>query len=145
MLFNSLIGCRGKLAIGDLSRDRALEYLFARHTNDYSECMELVARPVELLTVLLKAAKLFELEAVFDESLWKIDGLAFGAYLPADYMGFGAVLMAGGDNLVWKIGYDVFKVEDFTASWPTGKPAPQSSLVASISLLASLLYPDRQP
>lgn len=144
MLFNSLIHCEGRLARADVPRNRALDYLLARCENDYSHCLELVARPVELLTVLLKASGLFELEAIFDESLWKIDGLAFSAYLPVDYMNYGDLLMEGGDNLVWAIGHDVFKIEDFTASWPAAKAAPQNPLVASLAVAASLLYPDRQ-
>lgn len=144
MLFNSMIQCEGRLASADVPRDRALEYLLARRESEFSNCLELVARPVALLTVLLKASAIFDLENVFDESLWKIDGLAFGAYLPADYMNYGDLLMEGGDNLVWAIGQDVFKTEDFTASWPTGKATPQSPLVGSLALAASLLYPDRQ-
>lgn len=143
-LFHSLIQCQGKLASFDLPRDRALDYLIARHRKDYSDCLELVARPVDLLTVLFKSASLFSLEPVFDESLWKIDGLAFGAYLPMDYMQYGASFMEHGNNLVWGIGYDVFKVQDFAASWPREKVVPQNPLVASLALAASLLYLDRQ-
>lgn len=143
-LFHSLIQCRGRLASFNLPHDRALDYLIARHRNDYSDCLELVARPVDLLTVLFKSAGLFSLETVFDESLWKIDGLAFGAYLPADYMQYGASFMEHGNNLVWRIGYDVFKVQDFATSWPQAKVVPQSPLIASLALAASLLYLDRQ-
>jgi hypothetical protein len=144
LLFNSLIQCEGKVARGDLPRDRALDYLVARRQNDYSDLMDLVARPVDLLTVLLKAAVHLDLEDVFDESLWKIDGLAFSAYMPSDYVKFGDRLMEGGENLVWLIGYDVFKTADFVASWPAPKTSPQTPLVASLAIAASLLYPDRQ-
>ena len=104
----------------------------------------LVARPIDLLTVLLKAASLFELEAIFDESLWKIDGVAFSAYLSTNYMNYGVSLMEGGENLVWRIGFDVFKTAEFGVSWPAAKTVPQSPLVAALALAASLLYPDRQ-
>jgi hypothetical protein len=144
MLFNSLIQCEGRLASADVPRDRALEYLIARRESNFSNCLELVARPIASLTVLLKASVVLDLQDVFDESLWKIDGLAFGAYLPADYANYGDPLMEGGDNLVWTIGQDVFRTEDFTASWPTLRAAPQNSLVGSLALTASLLYPDRQ-
>jgi hypothetical protein len=94
--------------------------------------------------VLLKAAVQLGLGEVFDESFWKIDGLSFSAYLPADYVQFGDRLMEGGENLVWSIGYDVFKTADFVASWPALKTSPQTPLVASLAIAASLLYPDRQ-
>lgn len=144
LLFNSLIHCQGRIARSDLPRDRTLEYLLARRGNDFSQSMDLVVRPTDLLTVLLKAAGLFELEAIFDESLWKIDGVAFSAYLPTNYMNYGASLMEGGENLVWTIGSDVFRTAGFGASWPAVSTLPQSPLVASLALAASLLYPDRQ-
>ncbi len=144
LMFNSLIQCEGRIARDDVPRDRALEYLLARRGNDFSQSMDLVARPIDLLTVLLKAAPLFELEAIFDESLWKIDGVAFSAYQPTNYMNYGASLMEGGENLVWKIGFDVFRTAEFCASWPAAKTVPQGPLVASLALAASLLYSDRQ-
>lgn len=144
LLFNSLIQCEGRIARDDMPRDRALEYLFARRGNDFSQSMDLVARPIELLTVLLKAAGLFGLEAIFDESFWKIDGVAFSAYFPTNYTNYGSYRMEGGENMVWTIGFDVFRTAEFSASWPATKTAPQSPLVASLVLAASLLYPDRQ-
>jgi Caspase domain len=144
LMFHSLIQCEGRIARGTLPRERALEYLRARRENDFAHSIDLVARPIDLLTVLLKAASLYELEAIFDESLWKIDGVAFSAYQPTNYMNYGASLMEGGENLVWTIGFDVFRTAEFSASWPAAKIVPQSPLVASLALVASLLYPDRQ-
>ena len=144
LLFNSLIQCEGNIARDDLPRDRALEYLLARRGNDFSQSVDLVARPIDLLTVLLKAAGLFGLEAIFDRSLWKIDGVAFSAFLPTSYMNYVASLMEGGENMVWTIGFDVFRTAEFGASWPAAKAAPQSPLVASLVLAASLLAPNRQ-
>jgi Caspase domain len=144
LLFNSIIQCKGNLARVDLPRDKALEYLLARRESNFANCHDLVARPIASLAVLLKASVAFNLEEVFNESLWKIDGLAFGVYLPSDYKNYGHPQMDSGENLVWTIGRDVFKVEDFAASWPAGKVTPQSPLVASLALMASLLYPDRQ-
>lgn len=144
LMFYSLTQCEGRVARSKLPRDRALDYLLARHQNEFSVAMDLVARPTELLTVLLKAAGRFGLEAIFDESLWKLDGVALSAYRPTSYMNYGAPLMEGGENLVWTIGFDVFRVAEFSASWPAATNIPQSPLVASLALAASLLYPDRQ-
>jgi hypothetical protein len=144
LLFNSLIQCEGRIARDNIPGDRALEYLLARHKGDFSNSADLVARPIELLTVLFKAATLFELEDILDESLWKIDGVAFSAYLPKNYTSYGASVMEGGENLVWQIGFDVFRTAEFSASWPVAKAVPESSLTASLALAASILYPDRQ-
>lgn len=144
LMFYTLVQCKGKVAISDLPRDRALEYLISRHKNDFSESADLVARPLDLLAVLLKAADVFGLGSVLDESLWKLDGVALSAYLPANYMDYGSSLMTDGENLLWTIGFDVFRTSDFIASWPSKKTMPQSQIVASLALIATLIYPDRQ-
>lgn len=145
LIFRSLVECGGKLAQCDLPPERALDYLLARHNDDYSGCPDLVERPIETLTVLLKAARLFGLEEIFDESLWKIDGIDFLSYMPDSYLHFCAPIMDGGKNLIWSIGHDVFRTSDFKATWPDAEPKPQSTLVAALAVLASLLYPNRQP
>lgn len=145
MVFHSLVQSEGSLARWDLPPERALDYLLARRSNDYSACTDLIERPIETLTVLLRASSLFGLEEIFDESLWMLDGVHFSAYIPADYLQFSALTMDGGQSLVWAIGRDVFKTGDLTATWPLSTPSPQSPLVASLAIVASLLFPDRQP
>lgn len=144
-VFHSLVQCAGKLARWDLPPERALDYLLARRNNDYSGCADLVERPIETLTVLLRASKLFRLDEIHDESLWKIDGLHFSAYVPADYLHFSAPTMERGQSLIWSIGHDVFRTGDLAATWPPSAPSPQNPLVAALAVVASLLYLDRQP
>jgi hypothetical protein len=145
LVFHSLVQCSGKLARWDLPPERALDYLLARRDNDYSACADLVERPLETLTVLLRTSKLFGLDETFDESLWKIDGIPFSAYIPASYLHFNAPMMEAGQNLIWSIGHDVFKTGDLAATWPSSMPSPQTPLVSALAVVASLLYSDRQP
>ena len=93
----------------------------------------------------MKAASLLGLGEVFDESLWKIDGVSFSAYLNVDYYQYGADRMTGGQNLVWTVGHDVFRVADLFRSWPEPSPRHPSDLIAGVAVLASLLYSDRVP
>lgn len=141
-LFHSFIKCGGHVARIDIPPEKTLDYLLARKANDFSESRELVAQPNASLTVLLKAAHLMDLAEIFDDSLWKIDGLSFSAYLNDDFSQYGAQMMGGGQNLVWTIGQDVFRVEDLVKSWPA-TPTPRSNQETAIVILASLLYPDR--
>lgn len=53
--------------------------------------------------------------------------------------------MTGGQNLVWTIGQDVFRVADLARTWPQSIPRPQSDLEAAVAVLASLHYPNRVP
>jgi Caspase domain len=145
LVFYSLIQCKGKLARWDLRPEKALDYLLARRSGDFSNCSELIERPLGTLTVLLKASKLFNLEEVFDQSLWKIDGLHFAAYLPSDYQQFSVPVMKGGQNAVWSIGQDIFRIAELALSWPPAMQRPQNWLIAQVAVVSSLLYPNRVP
>lgn len=145
LLFHSFVKCRGQLARGDIPLDKVLDYLVARHANDFTQIAELIERPNESLTVLLRSAMLLNLDEVFDQSLWEIDGVNFSAYLCSDFSQFGADLMVGGENLIWAIGTDVFRVTDLNSTWPPSPPRPESELSAALAVLASLLYPNRIP
>lgn len=145
LLFNSFVACRGELARWDIPPEKTLDYLVARRENDFAQADNLVEQPNESLTVLVKAAALLGLGEVFDESLWKIDGVSFAAYLNDDFSQYGADMMTGGQNLVWTVGHDVFRIADLVRTWPEPSPRPRSDLIAAVAVLASLLYPDRVP
>lgn len=145
LLFHSFVACQGQLARWDIPPERTLDYLLARRANDFAQAADLVERPNESLTVLMKAAALLDLGEVFDESLCRVDGVSFAAYLTADFSKYGADMMTGGQNLVWTIGHEVFRVADMVRTWPQSIPRPQSELEAAVAVLASLLYPNRVP
>jgi len=143
LLFSSLIDCKGQVACDDIAPEKVLNYLSARHGDDFSTAHNLVGRPSETTTVLFKVAGLLGLDEVFDPDLWELDGHAFTAYLPGDFAQFGANLIEGGTNLVWTVGHDVFRVGDVIATWPTSEVKPKSDVAAASAVLASLLYQDR--
>ncbi|MDD5389375.1 MAG: caspase family protein [Gallionellaceae bacterium] len=145
LLFHSFVTCRGQLARWDIPPEKTLEYLLARRANDFTQTADLVERPNESLTVLMKAAALLGLGEVFDESLWKVDGVGFAAYLNADFSQYGEDMMTGGQNLVWTVGHNVFRVDDLVRTWPQPTPRPESDLKEAVAVLASLLYPNRVP
>lgn len=145
LLFYSLTTSGGRVARGDLPAEDALTYLLAKMVGDYSGAAELIERPMETITVLLKAARLFDLDEIFDEALWRIDGVSFSAYMPADLAHFSDEIMRGGENFVWAIGHDVFRTTDFLATWPSLMPEPTTAVSKALSVLAALTLPDRQP
>jgi hypothetical protein len=145
LLYNSLIACKGEVARADIPADKVLDYLIARQRGDFASVFELVERPDETTAVLLKAAALFGLDEVFDLALWELDGHVFLAYLNGDFAQFGAETMSGGENLVWTIGHNIFRVSDLVANWPSAAPRPSDNVTAAGAVLASLLYPDRTP
>lgn len=145
LLFYSLTTSGGRVARGDLLPEDALAYLLTKMAGDYTGAAELIERPMETITVLLKAARLFNLEEVFDDALWRLDGVGFSAYIPADFAHFNDEIMRGGENFVWTIGRDVFRTTDFLATWPTIASAPAKTISRALSVLAALTLPDRQP
>lgn len=145
LLMHSLAAAGGQVARGDLSAEDALVYLLAKASGDYSQAAELIERPQETLTVLLKAAPLFGLADTFDEALWRLDGVNFAAYIPADMAQFNDEIMRGGQNVVWSIGHDVFKTRDFLAMWPPTMPCAGSAVNKALAVLSALTLPDRQP
>lgn len=143
LLFYSLVNCQGRLARWDISPDKTLDYLLSRDTGDFEQTAELVERPNETLTVLLKAAGLMDLGEVFDDSLWKVDYVSFAAYINQDFAQYSLEMMTGGQNMVWTVGRDVFRTDEFTQTWPNPSPHPESDTEAALVVLASLLYPNR--
>lgn len=143
LLFYSLVSCQGQLASRSIPTENTLSYLIARQANDYDEIQDHVARPVETFTVIARAGVALDLADVFDESLWKIDGLTFFAFLPKKYSNFGLDVIEDGENLVWTIGQDVFRIEDLVRTWPANLGRPDSAEEAAIGIFSSLLFPDR--
>jgi hypothetical protein len=143
-LFHSVVQCAGQLARWDLPPSRALDYLRARAAEDFSPCFDLVERPIETLTVLLRIARVLDLDEVFDDSLWMLDGVPFSAYVPNDWHQYGLPLMDDGENLCWSVGHDVFLCSDLAANWAS-VPEPPDNLVSGLAVVSCLLREDRVP
>jgi Caspase domain len=145
LLFYSLTTSGGRVARWDLPADDALAYLLAKMSNDYSGATGLIEQPQETITVLLKTAGFFDLQEVFDEALWRLDGISFSAYMPSTLSGFNKEIMRDGKNFIWTIGHDVFRTTDFLSTWPPLMPTPATAITKALSVLTALTLPDRQP
>ncbi|RMR31021.1 Peptidase C14 caspase catalytic subunit p20 [Pseudomonas syringae pv. coriandricola] len=144
LLFNSVVICEGKLARYDIAPEKALSYLLSREHMNFTNTYELVEKPIETLSVILRAAKIFDLEDVLDEDLWQVDGLSFSCYRPTSYKNYSSMVMEGGTNEGWQIGFDVFRVEDFIQSW-TVCCESEENIVYKLAIFGSLLLEDRVP
>jgi hypothetical protein len=144
MAFNGLVANQGKLLRANVTGEQTLDYILASDSKDFSTVVDAIKRPNETLTVFLRVAAALDLADVIDEHLWLLDGVGFTAYIKAEYSDFGDAVMAGGENFVWGIGYDIFRASEFQDVWPA-IARPPTELVTNLSLLAALLYPDRVP
>jgi Caspase domain len=144
LLYNSLISCEGYPADVDIAPDQVLNYLLNRHSGKLQNNLELVARPNYTTTVLLRTARLFDLEDIFDDDLWRLDGVPFAAFVPRDFGQSADRIIEGGENAVWIIGHDVFRISDLNTTWPADiTRKPDSPVLATSVVMASLVYPDR--
>ena len=142
-LMRSVIEVRGALARWDLDGDQAFEYVVARASGQLERVPQFVEFPSETLTVLLKASEVMRLSETLDPKLWRLDGVSCCAYLTDDFRQFGRSTMLGGSNLVWTVGDEVCRLEEFTKTWPSHAEVKPSANLRSGALLASLVLPDR--
>jgi hypothetical protein len=143
-MFASAIECRGRVARVDIEPSKILSYLISRIDQADDPNLELVAQPTELVSVLLRASRLFDLHDEFDLSLSALDHLAINAYLPDEYRGFADEVISGGSNIVRHIGHDIWTVDELETSWPVVQQ-PSGPGQAMAAIVASLLCPDRSP
>lgn len=141
-LFSSAVSCKGRVASRYIEPDKILAYLLARHNDMLAKRLDLVSQPTELVTVLLRAARLFELADEFDGSLVQLDHLAINAYLPESYLGFASERIEGGVNATFQIGHEVWTVSDIENAWPDFA-LPSSLAEGLASILSSLIFTDR--
>ena len=144
MFYNSYLSSQGNITACDVPSDRMLDYIQARRSGQFAAVLDVIESPGQAFTVLLRAAVLLGLEDVFDEDIWEVDGISFLAYMTPEFGQYGLERMDGGENYVWRVGLDVFQVQDLTGSWPQISN-PSNSLEARAVVAASLLYPDRIP
>jgi len=143
-LFHSALGCEGRVAISSIDPEKVLTYLIARQKQVLADHLDLVGQPTELVTVLLRAARYFDLVDVFDLSLHHLDHLVISAYLPEAYSGFGEKQIEGGVNATFRIGHEVWSIGDIERVWPeVAQPKAAAEKLAAI--LSSLIFPDRVP
>ncbi|MFJ7788957.1 caspase domain-containing protein [Pseudomonas sp. NPDC096925] len=144
LLFYSITECKGKLSRCDLSAEHFLTYLMARKNQKLTEVYELIERPIETLSVLLRASKIFEIDNIIDTDLWRIDGLSFSSYHPPSYKHYSSLKMDGGENKFWQIGFDVFRTNDFVQTWNANLEI-YSTGDLELATISALLLEDRVP
>jgi len=143
-LFASAIQCRGRVARVNIDPSKILSYLISRIDQADEPNLELVAQPTELVSVLLRASRLFDLHEEFDLSLSALDHLAINAYLPDEYRGFADEVISGGINVVRHIGHDIWTVDELETTWPVVQQ-PSGPGQAMAAIVASQLCSDRSP
>jgi hypothetical protein len=79
----------------------------------------------------VRAASLFSLGEVFDDTLHVLDHTTIVAYVPDDYQHFGNEVIRSGENATYFVGHDIWRTADLEAAWP---PA------ATVAPIAAAIY-----
>ena len=141
-LFNRMVRTTGRILRVDPAGEDVVNYLLAVNNGDYSAVEYAIERPTETLAVVLRAAFLAGMGDLIDDDLWLLDDCSFMAFVPDSYETFDDSCIAGGRNLEWHIGNQVFKVDEFSKTWPS-IAGPSEAAERTLCMMASLLFPDR--
>ena len=142
-LYMSALEARAAFASPRIAEDELLRFLIARATGRPDRILSSLARPTELLAVMLRGAALLGLDDDFDPHLVRLDGTELNAFLPAAYDGFGEAVVREGINVGYGIGREIFTVAELEAVWqPAVDPEGEQW---GLAILAALLIPDRTP
>ena len=142
-MFTSAVSVGGNFASAHIEGSQILEFLMARQTGEMDDIQSSLARPTELLTVLIRAASVFSLDDEFDPWLIRFDGVDLNAFLPEDYENYADDTIRNGVNAGYRIGQDIFTVAELESAWQEA-PNPIGE-ERTVAILAALLMPDRTP
>jgi hypothetical protein len=100
-----------------------VDYLLLKASSPLESEASFLQAPSELLSVILLAAALFDLDEPIDDSLIELDHKSFSFYVPSSHGEFWRYEIEGGRTLVFqlgeglKAGYGIWSVQDMHRSW----------------------------
>jgi hypothetical protein len=149
---NSLIASHASVASPDIDPQRVFEFLNRRLDGNFGDAFDLLARPCELLSVLLLMGHYFGLQDALDPDLHLLDHVSLNVFVPRDHREFAKRTIRNGINHTYEIGREIWTVEDFSLLWDADcvaqintDPYVKLTSVKIGALYAALLFPDRSP
>lgn len=149
-LYNDYFFFGKKVAKTKLQHADVLSFMKHRLFDQKPDFKQFVARPSELLFVLLHHFVQSGREDIIRYDLSELDHQHVSTFVPDTYEGFTNDVIVNGANIGFQIGFDVFTVAEF-ASFAAESVHPKvadasrglSENERTVALLASLIYPNR--
>lgn len=151
-IFSDYLLSGGKTTRAHATGKQAFQYLVARLSGDIPTGSEFLAKPDDLMAVLMLGYELLKLEDTFDESLEALDHHSFNVFVANSLNEFGKPTIRNGKNHVFQVGHNLFRLREFGARWSTSiqpdlnedrlKDSPHHIAAA---IAACLLFRDRVP
>ena len=151
LLCNSFLDHSGLISSAQLSGSDAYRFINGRANKEKLNMEELISSPTELLSALMLASKMLELEDVVDDFVEDLDHFSANLFIPDSYTSFADERIDNGVNYTFTIGHGVWCVEDFIKTWMVVRDQldndPSIKLPATkiAAICAALIQPDRTP
>lgn len=151
-LYSDFFTVQRRVAKTYLHPEKVFSFLRWRCGDDQVDGSQFTTKPSELLFILLHHFTARKQMDVIRYDFEELDHTVVGTFVPERYDQFADERIAGGSNIQFHIGFDIFtagEFEDFVTSYLY--PAVDRAAVGadkrsvSLALLASLIYPDRVP
>lgn len=151
-LYHDYFAHGGRVARTSLALEDTYEFMKYRSLEEEVDFFRFSARPSELLFCLFAHYWNFDQLDVIRFDFYEIDGRHCTTYIPESYADFSDEVITNGGNLNFQIGHDVFTASDFDrfvrnylspAVYAASRP--YDSIINSIAICTSLIYPDRVP
>jgi Caspase domain len=151
-MFESFISVEGAVAKAELEPGRAFNYTIARSYEQPAIEIVNIAQPSQLLASLMLCGMGSSIAAEWDSRLIQLDHKTTNIFIPGSYLDFGAEVIYEGTNNTFRIGHDVWSIEDLERLFETScRPRIEDNgliqlpEVRVVSILASYLFPNRLP
>lgn len=146
LLFKSICDSHGAVASLWIEPKDIVNFLLFRAGVETEVQDGVLARPSQLILVLLLASRMFDLDEIFDTSLRDLDRISIYGFVPKSYLDYSKETIGEGKNVTFKIGFDVWTIQGLVDFWSKiERPAPSTKACEHVATVSSLLYPDRVP
>ena len=113
-LYGSYFSCGGKVAQSELENEKVYDFLLHRSLPEIADYENFCAQPTEVMFVLLSHYLASEESEVVRYDFKDLDGVIFNAFIPKDYSDFYSVNIESGLNVGFKIGFEIFTIQEFS-------------------------------
>lgn len=151
-IFSDYLQSDGKTTRAQVTGKQAFQYLVARLSGDNPIGSEFLAKPDDLMAVLMLGYELLGLEHIFDKNLEALDHHSFNVFVANSLNEFDKSMIRNGKNHIFQVGHNWFRLRDFGARWSTSiqlhlnaDRLNDSPHHIAVAVAACLLFRDRVP
>lgn len=151
-VYESFVSVEGNITKVDLEPSKVFDYTIARAFGETIADLRSIAKPSQLLAVLMLCADSLGLADSLDKRLISLDHKSTNIFLPDRYLDFAAEIIHEGVNYTFTIGHDVWTLKDLREMFEKrcrvsiqDNESLRIPEVKALGVLSSSLFPNRIP